>query len=307
VRVLVTGATGFIARHTLPALRARGWEVHAACRHPEALPPDAARGHAIDLLDPVAVDRLLAAVRPAALLHLAWKPLTGGAAAETEEESRPWLEASTHLARAFARQGGRRLVGIGSGAEYRWDGTPCREDVTPTEPATPYGRVKHALHQKLAAVAAETGLSLAWARVFFLYGPHESPRRLVPAAILAALRGEEARFGPGLSQRDYLHAADAGAALAALAAGAAEGAFNVGSGAAIALRDLAEQAHRLAGGGGQLRFAPAPPAPDPQDRVEADTTRLRAATGWAPSIALAEGLRDCVAWWRGHLPAPLSP
>src|SRR5207245_614301 len=75
---------------------------------------------------------------------------------------------------------------------------------------------KLALASLLEAYAGQTGLSQAWARIFFLYGPREHPKRLVSSVIRSLLRGERARCSHGQQIRDYLHVEDAAGALVAL-------------------------------------------------------------------------------------------
>src|SRR5206468_9393880 len=184
-RVLVTGATGFIGRHTLAPLVAAGHEVHATARTPGA----AARGvtwPAADLLDSPDVVRY---VNPDALLHLAWYAEHGKF--WSSPENLRWLQASVALLRAFS---GRRAVIAGTCAEYDWTTGAWRlaEDA-PLAPATLYGACKHALHVATEAYAREAGFSLAWGRIFFLFGPDEHPGRLVPSVLGPLLHGEEAR------------------------------------------------------------------------------------------------------------------
>ncbi|HUA77090.1 MAG TPA: NAD-dependent epimerase/dehydratase family protein, partial [Acetobacteraceae bacterium] len=121
MRVLVTGAGGFLGRRSLAPLRAGGAEVHAV------LSPRAAAGHAAppegilhraDLMDPAAVDFLVDAVRPTHLLHFAWIATPGEY--WNSPDNHRWLAASKHLLRAFHRGGGTRVVMAGSCAEYDW-------------------------------------------------------------------------------------------------------------------------------------------------------------------------------------------
>ncbi len=96
----------------------------------------------------------------------------------------------------------------GSGYEYDWSYGYCTEGLTPCVPDTVYGACKHALHEMVRSYAAARQLSVAWPRVFFLYGPHEHPQRLVSSVVRALLRGEPAPCSHGRQIRDYMHVQD---------------------------------------------------------------------------------------------------
>ena len=115
-RVLVTGATGFVGRHSPLALAARGFEVHATCL--TGTPDTSATWHRVDLLDHAQVDRLLNEVRPTHLLHFAWYAVHGKY--WTSTENLRWVESSLALLRSFVDRGGRRAVIAGTCTEYDW-------------------------------------------------------------------------------------------------------------------------------------------------------------------------------------------
>jgi len=298
-RVLVTGASGFVGRHTIPALLARGFEVHGAARTAIDLP--GVVQHRVDLLDVGAVARLMGATRPSHLLHLAWTVTPG--AFWTTPDNLDWVAASLHLYRAFAAAGGRRIVGVGSCAEYDWGGDLLDEAATPCRPGTLYGVAKHALHQVLATAAGQDGISLAWARLFFLYGPHEAEARLVPDVTLALLRGRPARCGNGLGSRDFMHVADAGAALAAVLDSGHAGPVNVASGECVRIRDVILGVAGIVGRPDLLQLGARPSSPGDPPRLAAEVgilTRL----GFRPGHTLATGLPATVEWWRARERAP---
>jgi nucleoside-diphosphate-sugar epimerase len=290
-RVLVTGATGFIGHHLPAALRARGHEVSVA-----------SRSSGVDLLEPGDAESLLAAVRPTHLVHLAWYAVPG--AYWTSPENVRWVEASLALLRAFVAAGGERAVLAGTCAEYDWSGGVCAEDTTPLRPWTLYGHAKNALREVAEAYAEEAALSLAWGRIFFVYGPHEPDGRLVSSVARALVRGEEAPTTEGSQRRDFLHSADLADAFAALLGSEARGAVNLGSGDAVAVRDVVEEVARAAGRPDLLRVGAVPARPDEAPLVVADATRLRDEVGWSPARTLEQGIADTVAWWRSTtLPA----
>src|SRR3954469_11417707 len=255
-RLLLTGAGGFIGRHVPGLLTARGFEVHAVGRQD------------VDLLDAEATDALVAEIGASHLLHLAW--YTEHGKFWEASENHDWSEATLRLAGSFRAAGGERLVAAGTCAEYG--------------PPTLYGAAKNATRLELEAYAAETGLSFAWGRVFFPYGPGERPQRVVAAAARAAVTGEPFACTSGEQIRDFLYVEDVASAFAALVDSEATGAFDIGSGVGVPLRDVLLTLERLAGRQGIVRLGALPDRDEPASIV-ADA-RLRDEVGWRPSVEL---------------------
>ncbi|MFI5037025.1 MAG: NAD-dependent epimerase/dehydratase family protein [Solirubrobacterales bacterium] len=290
-RVMLTGATGFVGRHALTALADAGHEVHAVARRRGA-DADRVSWHEADLLAGCDVVR---DIEPEVLVHLAWYAEHG--MYWSSPENVRWVEGSLALLRAFAAARGRRAVIAGTCAEYEWSRDLYPESA-PLRPATLYGAAKHGLHVVASAFLQQAEIELAWGRLFFLYGPHEAPERFVPSLVRSLLAGEVAPMSDGEQRRDFLHVADAGAAFAALADSSLTGAVNIASGDAVALRDLARQVASLAGDVDLLRIGAIPRRENEPPSLLADVSRLREDLGWMPRIALEDGLRDTVAWWR---------
>jgi nucleoside-diphosphate-sugar epimerase len=296
-RVLVTGASGFIGRHALTRLASRGYEIHAVSHSTSGAGPNVA-WHTTDLLEPGAAERLVRAVRPSHLLHLAWLATPGEF--WSSPQNHHWVEASGTLIQEFAAAGGKRVVVAGTCAEYDWASGLCIEGETSLEPATLYGRCKHVLHERTEELTRETGVDAAWGRIFFLYGPYEHPARLVASVIRSLLRGEEARSTHGEQVRDFLHVADVADAFATLVDSEVVGAVNIGSGSPTRIRDLVELIATATGRRELLRIGALPAPPDEAPVVVADVRRLNMELGWVPDLSLEEGVRQTVEWWRGE-------
>lgn len=276
-RVLVTGATGLIGRHLSAPLSARGYEVVALSRSGGRLTGDL-------LADPEGVAERAGASH---LIHLAWHDAP--TARMTAPENLDWTVASLRLLRAFARHGGRRAVMVGSCAEYGWRGTGHLTEDAPLIPQSPYGAAKAATGLAAMGLAPALGLSLVWARVFFVYGPGEPEGRLFGDIIKGLSAGQPVDCTDGLQRRDFLHAADVAGALAHLLASDAEGAVNIGSGRAIEVRAMIGELARQMGREDLIRLGARPrPADDPA-LIEAGITRL-AATGFRPHYDLKTGI-----------------
>ncbi|MDO9408201.1 NAD(P)-dependent oxidoreductase [Patulibacter sp.] len=296
-RVLVTGATGFVGRHALGALVSRGYEVHAvSSKGPTDDSPEGVVWHVADLLDPVAGPALVSEVAPTDLLHLAWYAEPG--AFWGSPENLRWVAASLALLRAFADAGGTRAVLAGTCAEYAWENeTHCVEGSTPLKPATLYGAAKHGLHVVAEAFAADAGISLAWGRIFFLFGPHEDSRRLVSSVARAVIGGKRAETSHGEQVRDFLYAPDLADAFAALLASEVTGAVNVASGEPVAIRDVVQAIGDSAGHPELLAIGARPTNSSEPAVLTADVFRLCDEVGWTPPATREDRVSTTVEWW----------
>ncbi len=292
-RVLITGATGFIGRPAIQPLRDRGFDIHTIGRHPH---PDLPHTTA-DLLDPRATAAAVAAIAPTHLLHLAWDVTPG--AFWHSRTNLDWVAASLSLYRAFTAAGGRHAAFAGTCAEYDWSHSQLDED-TPLRPATLYGLAKHTLHQLLASAASLDGTTIAWGRIFLLYGPHEAPERLVSGITRTLLRNEDAPTGPGGIRRDFMHVADVAAALVTLLDQAHQGPVNVATGRSSTIAEVVTTIAAHAGHPDRLRIGARPAPPNDPPELATSANRL-SALGFQPSHTLQSGLADTVAWWKAHL------
>ncbi|MEA2634878.1 MAG: hypothetical protein QOH92_1645 [Chloroflexota bacterium] len=297
MRILVTGAAGFVGARTVRRLVGEGHDVGALLR------PGGQRARLegvepitpieCDLADQDAVGRALAAWKPDACIHLAWYAVPGKYL--DARENLDCLEMSLGLLEVLARSGCRHIVMTGTCAEYDTDLGYLRES-GPTRPATLYAATKLSLGTMAAIRAVQLGITLSWARLFYLYGPQEDGRRMVPSLIRALLERKPFKATSGRQVRDYLHVDDVASALGRLATTGAGGTFNVCSGDPVQVRDLMATLGRLAGQPDVIRFGELPDRDWEPPFICGDSSRLRA-TGWAPAYELDAGLRQTLDWW----------
>lgn len=300
-RLLITGATGFIGRHCLPLLTTDGYEVHAVAQTSSLADFDAnqVNWHRVDLLDQFQVQGLVAHVHPTHLLHFAWYTTPGKY--WTSPENVRWVQASLALLQAFAENGGQRVVMSGTCAEYDWKYGYCSEQTTPLVPATLYGICKHSVQMIMRTYAEQRGLSSAWGRIFFLYGPYEHPDRLVASVIQSLLKKETARCSHGNQIRDFLHVHDVAAAFVALLSSHVTGAVNVASGQLVSLKDvifrIADQLYSR----DLVQLGDIPTSLTDPPLLVANTRRLNEEVGWRPTYDLDKGLSQTIEWWRKRI------
>lgn len=300
MRVFLDGATGFIGSQVARELVARGHEAIALVR------PAGDRRRLVDVAhrltcvpgtldDPNGWQDRVAALAPEAAIHLAWdvtpgRYLESPANRDCLERSRAWLAATRAIGCAH------RLI-AGTSLEYAPADRPLSEDDA-LAPACEYARCKDALRRAAEAAAAAEGSCLTWCRLFHLYGPGEDPRRLVPAVVRALLSGERIAVTHGRQVCDYLHVADAAAAMVRLLECGVTGAVNVASGRPVSVREvitrIAMELDRpeLIGWGERETPAAMP------NFLVADVRRLRGRIGWRPRFGLAAGLRETIEGWQ---------
>jgi nucleoside-diphosphate-sugar epimerase len=240
--VLVTGATGFVGRHLVSALLARGCAVRAVARNVEAarrLPWFdevefvAADIHAADL----DVDALCHGVT--ALAHLAWPGLPNYDGLFHFERNLP---ADYAFVKRAVAAGVRQVLVTGRCFEYGLQNGPLSEDTAP-QPANPYGLAKNSLRLFLEALARQQSFTLQWARLFYLHGEGQNPKSLL-ASLERAMDAGDAAFdlSPGEQLRDYLPVQSAANHLASvLQRPDFSGVINISSGQPISVRALVEQ------------------------------------------------------------------
>jgi nucleoside-diphosphate-sugar epimerase len=295
-RVLVTGATGFVGTRVLAPLRAQGFEVHVLGRN--APIDQQVVFHKANILE---IEQTRVAIRSAKathLLHLAWFAKPGQF--WRSPVNMDWVSASLDLVRIFVETGGARVVMAGTCAEYQWGPTRFLETRSPCAPVTFYGASKDALRRILTAYTEVVPLSLAWGRIFFLYGPGEKRGRLVSDAICALLSGAAFPTSHGRQRRDFMHIHDAAGAFAALLNNDVIGPVNIGSGKSITVHSLLDLISQQTGNANCLQFGARPLSEDEPAIIEADVTRLSEEVHFRPKYTLEEGLAETIAWWRAN-------
>lgn len=300
-RVLVTGGHGFLGSHVLEALRARGATDLLTPRHAE-----------LDLRERGPVRAYLARERPDIIVHLA--AVVGGIGANRAHPGLFFYEnlvMGVELIEAARIVGVQKIVTVGTICAYpKFTPVPFREDDLwngfPEETNAPYGIAKKALLTMGQAYRQEYGLNAVYLLPVNLYGPRDdfdpASSHVIPALIRKMVDAREAGleavevWGDGSPSREFLHARDAARGIA-MATCAYDGAdpVNLGTGAEITIRDLAELIRRLTRFDGKLVWNPS--QPNGQPRRALDTTRAFERFGFRAEVPFEAGLRETITWW----------
>lgn len=287
MKVLITGASGFLGRHTLAYLRELDVEITAISSRPQP-PQDGVTWVQADFLRDD-LTPLLAEAAPDRVIHLAWE-----CGQYKEPVHLDWLRASLRWLDAIHAAGCKHLLTAGSSMEYRWSESPCHENTGELAPSTMYGHAKLALGKLCAAYCERVGMGHAHTRVFFVCGVGEPRTRLIPGAIQALRSGEPFTCNAGHAWRDYLDVEEVGKTIAKLSDHEYQGTINVASGRAIQLSELMTAVGNSLGRPDLIRFGQ-PPADSAKDIALADVTKLHAALGYTPGFNSTASIEKMVA------------
>lgn len=255
-RIIVTGATGFVGCQIMRALAQPGVELIPVVRRGKE-PQVANLSNVIKIIstsDVFAEDEQWWAQKcrdTDVIVHAAWYAEPGKYLQSTLNID--CLVGSLQLARGAVTAGVKRFVGIGTCAEYE-EGHGVLTVDTALKPSTPYAAAKAALFLALSQWLPAQSVTLAWCRLFYLYGEGEDERRFIPYIRRQLEKSEPAELTSGKQIRDFMDVAKAGKKIAEIALDDCIGPINVSSGVPITVRQLAEQIASEYGRQDLLRF-----------------------------------------------------
>jgi nucleoside-diphosphate-sugar epimerase len=288
-RVLVTGATGFLGSYVVKRLVAEGSAVTAVSSSVSAGTPKRL-AEIIDRIDLVEANlrdasslaHVVANAQPELVIHQAAFTHVGKSFSRIDENVQTNIQGTVNL--LLALNGSfERFVYVGSGDVYGDAPVPFRED-GPVRPASPYG------------------WPITCLRPFNVYGPRQSPDRIIPELIISALSGRDLKMTEGRQTREFMFVEDvAEVFVRALTQPGIEGeVINVSRGEEVSIRELALTVLDLMGNPVQGLFGALENRPNEIWRMFGDTTKASQLLGWTPTTSLTEGLTKTIEWYRAQ-------
>ena len=306
-RVLVTGATGFIGAHLTRALVARGAQVTVLLREAARLTRlgpvlDLLTVHRGDLTDAAALQQCVQAARPLYAFHLAAHTNVERGRVNDELALNVNLIGTARLLNALADCGVERIINSGSCEEYG-DSEPPVTEAARLRPVSPYSASKAAASIWCEMLYRTRGAPVVTMRPFLSYGPEQDTVRLIPQAIVAALRNLEFPMTLGEQTREFTHVDDMvdGYLRAALMPGIDGRIFNLSSGEETSVRDAVTLIFRLAESQGRPLFGALKYREAELWRSSGDARMAREHLGWQPKIVFSDGIARTINWYREAL------
>jgi len=311
MKILVTGAAGFIGSHVAEALLQRGHEViivdNLSTGRRENLPSEA-RFIEMDLASPELV-QVVKDIGPDIVNHHAAHADVYQSVEDPAYDARVNVVGMLTLIQAAVTAGARKFIFASSGGAIYGDPdvVPC--DETQLErPISPYGASKKAGEVYLETMSRMHGLDYTILRYPNVYGPRQHPYteegQVVSLFSRLMLAGRVPTiFGDGEQERDFVYVGDIVDANLRALEGGSGGTFNIGTGRGLTVNELYRRLKALTGYQGEAKYAPQ--RPGEVLRIALEASRAREALGWEPKTSLDVGLPATVDWIRSSM-APSS-
>ncbi len=304
MRILVTGAAGFIASHVAEAFIAHGHDVlvvdNFSTGRRENL-PSGARVAEMDLVSPDLVG-VVKDFSPEIVDHHAAHADVRQSVEDPTYDAQVNVVGMLSLIKAAIAAGARKFIFASSGGAIYGDPdvVPC-DETHPERPVSPYGASKKAGEVYLETMSRVHGLDYTILRYPNVYGPRQHPYteegQVVAIFSRLMLAGRVPTiFGDGEQERDFVYVGDiVEANLRALETGS-KGTFNIGTGEGLTVNNLYRRLKELTRYEGEVKYAPA--RPGEVFRIALDASHAHEGLGWQPKTSLDDGLRATVDWIR---------
>lgn len=309
VRVLVTGADGFIGSHLTELLLAEGYQVRALSQYnsfnSNGWLEDVAQSQALEIVsgdvrDAAFCRRIVegcdTVFHLAALIAIPYSYEAPGSYVDTN------IGGTLNICQAARDCGVRRLIVTSTSEVYGTARYVPIDEKHPRQPQSPYSATKIGADAIAMSFYNAFSLPVVIARPFNTYGPRQSARAIIPTIITQIANGaREIKVGDLTPTRDFNFVTDTARGFLAIArAEGVEGQeLNIATGTEISMADTLHEIARIMQS--DVRYVTDPqrlrPANSEVFRLCGDSTRLRELTGWAPEYLLEEGLRKTIEWF----------
>ena len=315
MRILVTGAGGFIGSHLVEALVRNGEEVRAFVHYNsrddrgllEEL-PDEVRGQfevvSGDLKDPDGVRKAVKGCRK--VFHLGALIAIPYSYVHPYQYIQTNVEGTAHLLNACLEEGAvEKMVHTSSSEVYGTAQYTPIDEKHPLQAQSPYAASKIAADKLAESYFLAYGFPVVTLRPFNTFGPRQSLRAIIPTLLSQAIGNSVIRLGNTRPRRDFLFVKDTvrGFIEIGKCKEAVGKTVNIGTGRDVSIGDLVETVFGLIGERKEIEVEDRRIRPGPSEvmRLVSDTRLAQTLFDWKPAYSLEEGLKETLGWYRENL------
>ena len=236
MNILISGCSSSIGKKIIPQLFSIGHKV-VGLRRGNCVDTRFHQCISVDLLS-IKELKVVAEISAELLILLAWE--TTPKAFWNNAVNFQWQEMSLRIVEIFQRTGGRKVLGIGTCAEYSWNKISPLRETDETVPVTKYGQAKLATLKGIEGI----GIDFIWARVFFMFGASDPRGKLLVDLIDSCESQDSYVLSNPRNQLDFINVNDVATALCAIIESKTSGIYNLGNGIGYVVEDVAKEIFR---------------------------------------------------------------
>lgn len=306
--VFITGATGFVGSHLARRLVAALVPVHILARPTsdtwrikDILPN--IKIHTGDLRSSAELEKILLAIKPKGIFHLAVSNMFSGVMAPNQDIVADNLLGTINLIDAAGKVDYDFFINTGSFLEYGVRNGPVKESDQP-EPPELYSITKLAAEQYARLMAKSGHKPIITLRLFTPYGPAVQKGRLTYEIISKALGNEDINLSSPNISRDFIYVQDVVSAYLASSERAKDflgETFNIGSGTSTTIGELVDLVFKITESKSVLKWGAHHGAAYDSEIWQADISKARKSLSWEPKYSLEKGIEETIEWFKNHL------
>lgn len=304
LRILLTGASGFLGSHLGRELIRLGAKLHLLDRPGTADfrirdYKDQVVFHELDLTDADLLRKTILEIKPEKIFHLASVTNVERSLDKSVEITANNLLGTLNLIKSLDGMSYQCLINTGTCEEYGDNPVPFHEEQN-VNPVSPYSAAKASSTIFCQMYYKTLGLPIVTVRPFLTYGPYQDPKMLIPRTIMAALRGESFKMTGGKQTREFNYVSDIvdGFIKSATTPEAIGQVINIGNGIEYPIREVVELILNKMDARIRPEIGSLPYRAGETWHFYCSNKKAKKILGWKPEVSLERGIEKTIAWYR---------